>query len=371
MFVVYLFTLQIQNSYLLLAISVINGFTTASFWINQGRWMQKIISPELIGRLTGVFWMLYNSSSLIGNTSSFLMTRFATISTNLLIWCLAGVAIVGLLMLLFMSDAPKTSDSGTVIGRCRNLIRLKDHRPSLLLAPYSIGMGISGAFNYGCIPSFITMTMKSSGTNSISQAFIFYGLGATIGSYTFGRLFDKYGWKTDLVSNVVSLGIVTVLSTLLSLDLIPHGGVSVCFFLLLLFGGLNDSVSNCLINISVSKVYIEELSASGWTCFRVFFCLGYSSFMFSSPSFSFQTSLIASCALQLLGIVSYYFFGKLCLTESQIRLPTEVALKHVSFDTLPSQTSESGCSKTDIQVVSSGISRSVSMAEFRKGDVHL
>lgn len=269
-------------------------------------------------------------------------------------------------MILFMSDAPKTNDSGTTLGRCKKLLRLKDHRASLLLAPYSIGMGVSGAFNYGCIPAFLILELHNSSTSSISQNFILYGLGATAGSFIFGKVFDKYGWKVDLLSNLGSLCAVTLLSFLLSLDKIPESAIPICLAILLFFGGLNDAVSNCVINISVSKVYLEELSASGWTCFRVFFCVGYSGFMFSSPSFSFRSAIFISFALQLLGIISYYFFGRLCFTDKSAE-EEEVNTRHVSFDTLVLDPSEKADCKVTVQSAS-GISRSVSVAEFR-GDV--
>jgi len=339
---------------------------SACFWLNQGRWMQKLASPECVGQLIGLFFMLSNSSSIIGNTLSYLISEFAKISTPTLLWCLIGVHSTGLLMLLFISDVERTNDSGTILSRARNLARLKSHRPSMLIAPYCVALGVSGAFNYGSIPTLIYA--GSHNTGSISLAFIFYGIGSTLGSYTFGRLFDRFGWKVDLAANVGTLSMVTALSCLTAKEIIS---TTSCFmYILMLFAGMNDSIYTCLINISVSKVYTEELSASGWTAFRVFYCAGFAAYSFLTPSMSFTTSLTASALIQTLGLLSYFFFGRSCFTEAvettrpndagrEMTRRNSLASKHVSFSDL------SKPSSSDTVINASGISRSVSIANIR------
>lgn len=233
-----LFTLSIQfiDFYLVILISLIHGFFASILWISQGSYLTSLSkdTPNQIGVYTGTFWSIHFFSSITGHLLTQLIMLFTSSKGNILI-ILSIISFLSLFSFLFIKNVEKT-ESKQEFYRQKLFEMLKEMKYIIIFIIYE---GISASFQSGVFT-------KQMEFQDIPKVMFFYGLTLLIGSYCWGKLFDRFGWKLLIGLNMI---IHPFAYSLINLDFEKR--------IIAILLGMSDGINVNLMNSTISKKFKE------------------------------------------------------------------------------------------------------------------
>ncbi|KAH9141462.1 hypothetical protein AeRB84_014353 [Aphanomyces euteiches] len=256
------------HSALLITAAALLGMAASVLWISQASYITQIsviyatLKNEAVtssmGHFNGIFFSIFNLSSIAGNLiSSLVLGTFDWSNTSLfLIYTVLGLSGTALFFFLpSLSDvdalANATSTERARIFSPRSLWTVAKDTRMLTLLPVFLFGGILRGFALGEFTS--NVIRESLGSSSIGYAMALYGGITVVGSFGFGKLADRYGPWTGMSFGYVS--IFTAYCLCYSLHLSKCDGqwsMVLCIAILLSIG---DSTSTTLTNVVVGQEF--------------------------------------------------------------------------------------------------------------------
>ncbi len=188
----------------LVASSVV-GISAGIFWLKSSEWIALESQKQnggAEGVLTGAFYGVFYFQGILGCTIA-LLILFFNANTSLLIWCMCGLTAIGLVMTLFVP----TSDLGAALPdppslkeKLKSLVKSSSQTSVLLMIPLMFLQSAQVCFSYQFLPKLIEhATIEHDFPFVNVSTFFVYWTGSIIVSFSYGKLFDKFGWKLVLV----------------------------------------------------------------------------------------------------------------------------------------------------------------------------
>lgn len=243
---------------------------------------------------TGTFFVMTNLSGIVGSLIVITLLHYA-VNFNVVIWIMFILSAVASLMLSFAEhrceyddedDNVATDDEVKLMPDGKTICAFLSNRVTWLLAPYMLCQGFNISFTFANLPTFANYATRYADAAStghqlnmnVAYLFLVYGVGCLIGSFTWGAVYDRFNthlWPLLCANFCIML---TANALLVASVLSP---TSVAFYthtlpVAMLFG-LNDFLTNCIINNSNAKFYGESGTqlAHSFAWYRFWFSIGY------------------------------------------------------------------------------------------------
>ncbi|KAI3642642.1 hypothetical protein MP228_012197 [Amoeboaphelidium protococcarum] len=242
----YAFSIASSLQWLAALGAVICGLSAGFMWTSQGLYLLSVInqlpnqsplsSGQSIGRLTGLFFSIFNANCIVGNLLIIALLK-SNVSLNQVLWITSGLCVCACIMFIFVQKTGIRHQSESIIvtdnvikqnrvGSKHSIMKeyavgfrkfLRDQR-YLLLIPYMMAQGAGLAFSFGTLPLFVAYHVQTYVGVAYANAvaikicicFICYGFGSVIGSYVWGLVYDKF--KQSLLPLLSSQVILTLLA---------------------------------------------------------------------------------------------------------------------------------------------------------------
>lgn len=165
--------------------------------------------------------------------------------------------------------------------RIAALVKVANMRETKCLLPYFVLQGVCMSYTYGNYPTFIRFFTEETGSLgnaaaiNIAVAFLLHGISAMIGSAAWGRIYDRSGSRLyPLLATHTFLVLATFI--LLCSSVFWSNSSTVVYFMALgyMFGQI-DSLTNSIINSSISKNYDAGEIPTAFAFYRFYFCIGF------------------------------------------------------------------------------------------------
>ncbi|CDW81861.1 major facilitator superfamily protein [Stylonychia lemnae] len=214
------------------------GFLSGPLWVCQGLVLSKYATQSTKGFYNSFFFSFFMASQVFGNLIAALVLSASNV--NRLFQILAGIALVGAILFLFLRRPTKiesqqeqqdeiqsTQDinepqlnEGRSKRKCDCSKYLKEtyemiiSKKLLYVIPMIIYSGISLAIGFGIFVQFLVQTMESSNTYSNKESdqlkyamlgMMVYGIGQVSGGIIQGLIIDKKGYKVSVIVCAVLL----------------------------------------------------------------------------------------------------------------------------------------------------------------------
>jgi hypothetical protein len=199
------------------------GVTAGLFWLKSSEWISlesKRQNGGAEGALTGAFYGVFYfqvceksiyvcvfrsnffEQGILGCGIALFILMFQA-DISLLIWCMCGLTGVGLVMTLFVpnveSDAQTTVKPPSLKEKVLLLLKSASQRSVLFMIPMIFLQSAQVCFSYQFLPRLV----RASTTEAIFpfvnvSTFFVYWVASIVVSFSYGKLFDKFGWKVVL-----------------------------------------------------------------------------------------------------------------------------------------------------------------------------
>lgn len=192
---------------------------------------------------------------VIGNIiTGFLLDRF-DISTATLLKTLPALCLVGVVMMFFVRpvDSLSYSDGQSLTSPIQNFIStfsaMKDKK-TLLLIIGMIYQGMSSALTFGSFPKLMPI-------QQVPFVFLIYGIGLCIGSFSWGKIYDRFSWKNQWKVMIFS-SFFLIISGYIFTDLGIFYNWNWMFFIYGISFGLTDSCMSNFLYATMMGVFLEN-----------------------------------------------------------------------------------------------------------------
>lgn len=312
----YIFYIGSVNSQIIplyLIASCVCGFCAGCIWLNQGIWISRISefsgNGEQIGRLSGIFYAIFNLNSIIGNIIGIVLTLY-NISRETVIWVMMGISSLGFLMSIFVaplkSSNPSESksqedenSSNTFVGRIKEVVDVRKEKLFLLLIPLIVLQSCSIVISYQILPVSIALSLDKL---LHYYSFLAYGVGAMLFSFLWGKLYDK-DWKFVLFPLILSIIVELVLFVILnSLQISKWVWILVGFLC-----GVNDYGINSLLTSTIISKFSDK-STPMFAFYRLLYCASYVPISIISGKLPYYVLLSVTGGMLLLSSLCYLYF---------------------------------------------------------------
>ncbi|XP_055329065.1 UNC93-like protein MFSD11 isoform X2 [Paramacrobiotus metropolitanus] len=266
--------------------AIVAGFGSAVLSTAGGVFMALNSDSETIGRNTGIFYGLYETSLVWGNVGFFLiMSGSVEISTKqryLIFAFLLSLAVFGTILVLLLkrrqaASVLQPSEFARAIDRnfwdsMKAAIMLTQDPNVLYMTPLVIYLGLSSAFRNDIYNSSIGYTDRFRSLALVGMAGVFLGLGELTGSAICGAVSSKFPYmnRGKIVIGGVTFSVIAYIFIYLNLpseaNLGPTDGVSIisppskfvavlCSFLM----GIGDASINTQIYALLAEMFGRDI----------------------------------------------------------------------------------------------------------------
>jgi len=185
--------------------SIILGSGGALLWITQGTWMTETLAGEDVGKLNGLFWLIFNMCVVLGS-SALSALYFLGIDIDLYMiprgMCLIGV--IGCVMFLGVRMPPtsptQTEDNEAFFKKTFksvwDILKMFGTAKFLVLTALFALQGTTGAFLGGAFPLLVNPAQ-------VSTLFLCLGIAKMLFSYAAGICYDVIGWQFVIICNLI------------------------------------------------------------------------------------------------------------------------------------------------------------------------
>ncbi|KAJ3029972.1 UNVERIFIED_CONTAM: DUF895 domain membrane protein [Siphonaria sp. JEL0065] len=188
--------------------AILIGAGAAVLWSAQGVYVIKCASKETIGRYSGVFFGIMNSSNFIGPllTASLLQANVNKVTSFLV---LSSVGLLGPALLVFVwfrpppfnpsvpAEPEPKHDSTPVLLKAFKIIISKK---MLMVAVLVYLNSFEQAFNNATLPLFIKTNSPTDDLRTKLYVGVAYGIALTIGAFTVGPITDRVNNPTLIIA---------------------------------------------------------------------------------------------------------------------------------------------------------------------------
>eukprot|EP01114_Cavostelium_apophysatum_P015260 TRINITY_DN4118_c0_g1_i1.p1 TRINITY_DN4118_c0_g1~~TRINITY_DN4118_c0_g1_i1.p1 ORF type:complete len:450 (+),score=75.33 TRINITY_DN4118_c0_g1_i1:142-1491(+) len=299
----YVLSSAVAKKWLLITASFLIGSGAAFLWISQGVYLTMVAQGESRGYLSGVFLLIFNLNMVIGQLITGVLLKKFHLETGLLLWILTGLCSIGVVMMAFVRPikSPPKTEVLSPLQNLSNTMKIMKDRKFLLLVPGMIYQGTSSSLTFGRFPRLMP-------DDQIPFVFLVYGLGLCIGSYMWGKIFDRFSWKVLVASNFVltTFGYVCT-------DIGIYRKIPWMFYMYGLGFGFGDACLNNFLNPTLMGVWSQN-SLPAFTMYRFITSIMTAFAYFYSPYLNF---IVFQCIIYGMLLVSigcfialYYRIGR-------------------------------------------------------------
>jgi len=251
-------------------------------------------SPTTYGLYSGIFFSLLSANQILGNVSAAVLLD-QNIETDLVFKILAGVAMIGLVIFLFLRPASPPSRGDGKDQPPQKSFKLKilevalflTEKRAALLACLMIYSGITQSFFFGTLPLFVNDPPVDMNELSLKLYLMaIFGVVSAIASTAWGKLSDKIGRFIPLIvgSGCHLIGFILLLAAS------PLNNLAVLVVVACVFG-LGDSAFNTQIYGILGYMFTDssEAAFASYKFYRasstglLFFCAVFSLFYVAVP----------------------------------------------------------------------------------------
>ena len=323
----YILALAVESRELFLVMSVLLGGAAGVMWLNQGVYVTRMVhhyreehdqllarenneqsnlgvtgkngggvdkngvkEDSVIGGATGLFFAVYNVNGIVGNVIALVILSVGA-GFRSLIWSMLGVCFFGTILLLFAAPIPSISKSQTDIlkekeqhagsNQWDEIKKFARNPVTWMLTPYMFTQGLNIAFDFANFPTYVTFVSsladETQQTANIAIVFLVYGVGCIIGSFLWGRVYDRS--HARLLPLIISHLLLVLLNNGLLVGAVVVGNYQSGMSMLIAVGfifGLIDYCTNAIINNSNSKCYQGLQVSLSFAWYRFCFCIAFS-----------------------------------------------------------------------------------------------
>ncbi|RZF42181.1 hypothetical protein LSTR_LSTR004330 [Laodelphax striatellus] len=249
----------VEKSWVLYGTAIIGGIAAGILWTAEGKYMILNCTPETVGRNIGIFFAIYNLSSLCGNVFAYYQLygkSYIDESTRtVIISIMAGLAAVATVLFALLRKPPQSSaltnqsekETRNALSELKRTWTVFTTREMLLLSITFAYTGMQQAFNTGIYSPSIGFTLQLGKTSK--QLVPLSGMFIGLGQFTSGLLQFLLGKR---LSNIIWGRRIMILCTVI-LQLIAFALISINIPSQAVFGNTEDEA------IIKSNVYIAIL----------------------------------------------------------------------------------------------------------------
>lgn len=277
-------------TWLLYTASVTLGMGAALIWTGQGNYLTLNSTSLTITRNSGIFWAMLQLSMFIGNLLVYFQFQGMTIidedTRNLVTYVLSGLAVAGIVNLIFLPKVQVDEKPETVETKFSPMGALKDAgnlfitKRMLLICVTFFYTGISLSFFSGVYSSSIGFTQQfgEEATQLVGLSGIFVGVGEVLGGSAFGIFgskFTKWGRAPVVIFGFV-VHAAAFLIALLNLPIdSPFGqtddvGIITPLAELAIFGSFLLGLGDACFNTQIYSMLGAEYSTNSASAFAIF-----------------------------------------------------------------------------------------------------
>lgn len=333
-YVLYIAAINLGSEVLFLFASSVIGANAGIFWLKSSEWIaleaqRSSDGSSSEGKITGAFFgvfyfqvnaflvvvvLSYERQGILGCSIALCILQFQAASVVLLIWCMCGLTGVGLLLTLFVpSVEPAALSSSPVVSvkeKTLQLVRASSQVSVALLVPlfllqsaqvlfnkqFSLSVSRSlisllsskVCFSYQLLPRLIQdSTSAAIFPTANVAAFFVYWAGSIVVSFSYGHLFDRFGWKVvlavrdcfflpllplNLCCKCVAVVELLCIASSLCLMLLNKQMPSPYLWMIVGFlRGVSDPGTNALVLATIT----QRFGSSLFGLYRGLYCLGF------------------------------------------------------------------------------------------------
>lgn len=304
-FVLYVGAVASKISFLMLVGAGICGAGNALIWLSQGHWMSffsgvKSTTGEFANVKTmkiGIFFGIFYANILLGNIIA-VITIYAG-STDIMLYTMIGINCIGFVLTFFI---PLYSPSNSSFSIKEVFTVIKINKGYLLIELFLV-QAIALNVTYQIIPLSI-INIKSNQDLNIFTAcvFIAYGFSSMVSALVLGKLYDKIG-KFSIVVSYLTLELFS-LSGILLINLYSN---ELGYWIIIGFvRGISDNIINTIINITIVINYSEAKDM--FALYRFIYALSYVVFAILVPYIPYQYYLMITGIVTILSFSIFLFY---------------------------------------------------------------
>jgi MFS family permease len=250
--------------YLMLIGSGICGIGNSVIWIVQGVYLSD--KSELIGTFYGIFSL----NLIVGNLIA-LIVLLTSAWIRQIMWIMMIPTGIGVVMSFFaifdgkVGTSPDTSSSLSLFQSLRDVFttpfRSKSKRLGYLLILTMAYQAISLNVTYQILPKRVVVSAHNDthlASIYSSIMYVAYGVSAAISSFIWGKLYDRFGWRSNAIPYLIlEVGCLT------GIVLLGHfSGPTGIWILVGFVRGIIDYGVNNILNSIISNEYAPETGST-------------------------------------------------------------------------------------------------------------
>jgi hypothetical protein len=292
-YVFYIASINLGQDVIFMFSSSVIGVCAGLFWLKSSEWIAQEslrLGGGVEGFLTGTFYGVFYFQGILGCGIALIILQFQvmeikTLSRDLflickqanisvLIWCMSCLTGVGFVMMLFLPVETTTTTTITTTTTTTTttvappslrekfaaLLKSASQPSVLLLVPIIFLQSAQVCYSYMFMPRLIRACTSAEEFPFVNvSTFTVYWVASIIVSFSYGKLFDQFGWRVVLccVAVVELLCLASSLPLMLVQLPSPYLWMIVGFF-----RGLSDTGTNSFVLATITFRYASAGSAS-------------------------------------------------------------------------------------------------------------
>eukprot|EP01117_Protostelium_nocturnum_P003784 TRINITY_DN15047_c0_g1_i1.p1 TRINITY_DN15047_c0_g1~~TRINITY_DN15047_c0_g1_i1.p1 ORF type:complete len:437 (+),score=128.77 TRINITY_DN15047_c0_g1_i1:79-1389(+) len=207
---IFIGSLATGSEWMILASCAILGFGGALLWVTHGVYIATVCDGENVGKMSGIFWLIFNTNLIIGTFGLSALYFFGiNVDLSMIPAYMTVVGLIGAFMILGVK-IPKSEKNtkgpedskGFLVSLKEETLRTRDTLllcldPRMLLLSFLfILQGTTASFIYGLMPLLVD-------SSNVSQLFLCFGIAKTLASFASGYVYDRFGWTFLIAGNFI------------------------------------------------------------------------------------------------------------------------------------------------------------------------
>ena len=295
----------------------ITGLVHSFIWLSQGLLLSKY-PDNTRNTYISIFFGILCSNIIFGNLIS-LIILLTGVDIQQMIWVLMAITFIGAVMSIFIlpfsfgqlsylksqevthhtSLVDSIKRVFTIVGTNRGYLLI----PLIMLQAFDVNVSIQ-ILSRLLIVNATTIGSSSAGVYTAAM-YLVYGFSALTSSFFLGKLYDKFGWKSILISYSI-LQAIAITGIMLISKLSSNGPLGLWITISFL-KGITDNAIVVMINISIYRVY-KEKSDLMLAFYRFTFAIVYVIGSVMVGYISYEWILLTDGIFIILSIIAYSFF---------------------------------------------------------------
>ncbi len=293
---------------LMLIGSGISGAGNSLIWLIQGVWISNFSESQ--GNLMGIFYAVFCTDLIISNLLG-LIVLLSGVSVTIMMWLMMIPTGIGTLMTLFVQFEKKQHDQINFFLMLKGVFTIAfNEKKGFLIIAMMMAQAIGLNVTYQILPKLI---IANAGPNNTSgpiyntATFLAYGVSSIIFSYIWGKLYDKFSWKSVIFPYLI-LEISCQVGILLLAKFSSTGPLGYWIIIGFVRGIIDYAINNAL-NIIISTKYPQDCSLM-FGFFRFIYAVSYVVFSVCVGYLQYEWVLLICGIFSLVSVIFIALFFK-------------------------------------------------------------